>query len=52
MLLTRYTRFTRVVTQGRGVNAEETPYDDLATEVVREPIGTAVPKIVAELLAA
>jgi NAD-dependent deacetylase len=33
------------------VNAEETPYDDLATEVVREPIGTALPKIVAELLA-
>ena len=33
------------------VNAEETPYDDLATEVVREPIGSALPKIVAELLA-
>ena len=34
------------------VNAEETPYDALATEVVREPIGTAVPRIVADLLAA
>jgi NAD-dependent deacetylase len=33
------------------VNAEETPYDELATEVVREPIGTALPRIVAEILA-
>jgi len=28
------------------VNAEPTPYDDSATEVVREPIGTAVPALV------
>ncbi|MET8779518.1 Sir2 family NAD-dependent protein deacetylase [Nocardia sp. NPDC050713] len=34
------------------VNAEPTPYDDLATEVVREPIGTAVPRLVAEILGA
>ena len=34
------------------VNNEETPYDALATEVIREPIGEAVPKIVADLLAA
>lgn len=34
------------------VNAEETPYDLIATEVIREPIGTALPRIVAELLAA
>ncbi|MFF4962373.1 SIR2 family NAD-dependent protein deacylase [Streptomyces sp. NPDC001222] len=27
------------------VNAEPTPYDDLADEVVREPIGTALPRI-------
>ncbi|RZU34710.1 NAD-dependent deacetylase [Streptomyces sp. BK022] len=27
------------------VNAEPTPYDDLADEVVREPIGTALPKL-------
>ncbi|MEV0296137.1 Sir2 family NAD-dependent protein deacetylase [Nocardia sp. NPDC050710] len=33
------------------VNAEPTPYDAIATEVVNEPIGTAVPRIVAELLA-
>jgi NAD-dependent deacetylase len=33
------------------VNNEDTPYDLIATEVVREPIGTAVPRIVAELLA-
>jgi NAD-dependent deacetylase len=33
------------------VNNEETPYDLIATEVVREPIGTAVPRIVAEILA-
>jgi NAD-dependent deacetylase len=34
------------------VNNEETPYDDLATEVIRDPIGEAVPRIVAELIAA
>ncbi|MBF6297010.1 Sir2 family NAD-dependent protein deacetylase [Nocardia amamiensis] len=33
------------------VNAEPTPYDELATEIVREPIGTAVPRLVAEILA-
>jgi len=33
------------------VNNEETPYDYLASEVIREPIGEAVPRIVAELLA-
>ncbi|MFJ2303823.1 SIR2 family NAD-dependent protein deacylase [Streptomyces sp. NPDC087787] len=27
------------------VNAEPTPYDDIADEVVREPIGTALPKL-------
>ncbi|OIJ63823.1 SIR2 family NAD-dependent protein deacylase [Streptomyces mangrovisoli] len=27
------------------VNAEPTPYDDLADEVVREPIGTSLPRI-------
>ncbi|MGX1248889.1 NAD-dependent SIR2 family protein deacetylase [Streptomyces ambofaciens] len=27
------------------VNAEPTPYDDLADEVVREPIGTALPAL-------
>ncbi|MGV9820751.1 SIR2 family NAD-dependent protein deacylase [Nocardia xishanensis] len=32
------------------VNAEPTPYDDIATEVIREPIGTAVPRLVAEIL--
>jgi NAD-dependent deacetylase len=31
------------------VNRDPTPYDDLADEVVREPIGTAVPRIVAAL---
>lgn len=34
------------------VNAEETPYDGFATEIVREPIGTALPRLVAELVAA
>ncbi|ACU75929.1 Silent information regulator protein Sir2 [Catenulispora acidiphila DSM 44928] len=34
------------------VNNEPTPYDPLATEVIREPIGEAVPRIVAELIAA
>ncbi|MFE9580582.1 NAD-dependent deacetylase [Nocardia sp. NPDC006044] len=33
------------------VNNEATPYDSLATELVREPIGTAVPRLVAEILA-
>ncbi|WP_433525360.1 SIR2 family NAD-dependent protein deacylase [Nocardia pseudovaccinii] len=33
------------------VNAEPTPYDGIATEVVREPIGTALPRLVAEMLA-
>ncbi|WP_107658795.1 SIR2 family NAD-dependent protein deacylase [Nocardia suismassiliense] len=32
------------------VNAEPTPYDSMATEIVREPIGTAVPRLVAEIL--
>jgi len=32
------------------VNRDPTPYDTLATELVREPIGTAVPKIAAALL--
>ncbi|MDQ0790275.1 NAD-dependent deacetylase [Streptomyces sp. B3I8] len=31
------------------VNAEPTPYDDLADEVVREPIGTALPRLLREL---
>ncbi|MFJ8928825.1 SIR2 family NAD-dependent protein deacylase [Streptomyces sp. NPDC102364] len=31
------------------VNAEPTPYDDVADEVVREPIGTAVPRLLREL---
>ena len=34
------------------VNNEPTPYDDLATEVVREPISEALPRIAAELGAA
>jgi NAD-dependent deacetylase len=33
------------------VNNEDTPYDLVATEVIREPIGTAVPRLVADLLA-
>ena len=33
------------------VNADATPYDGLAAEVIREPIGTAVPRIAAQLLA-
>ncbi|MGW7239443.1 SIR2 family NAD-dependent protein deacylase [Streptomyces sp. NPDC054804] len=33
------------------VNAEPTPYDDRADEIVREPIGTALPKLLAELRA-
>lgn len=31
------------------VNAEPTPYDDLADETVREPIGTALPTLLEEL---
>jgi NAD-dependent deacetylase len=31
------------------VNAEPTPYDDRADEVVREPIGTALPKLLRRL---
>lgn len=34
------------------VNRDPTPYDDLATELIREPIGTAVPRIAAGLLGA
>jgi NAD-dependent deacetylase len=34
------------------VNNEPTPYDDLATEVIREPISQALPRIVALLTAA
>jgi NAD-dependent deacetylase len=33
------------------VNAEPTPYDRLATEVFQEPIGEALPRIAAELIA-
>jgi NAD-dependent deacetylase len=33
------------------VNRDETPYDDLADEVVREPIGVALPRIAAALAA-
>jgi NAD-dependent deacetylase len=33
------------------VNAEPTPYDDQADELVREPIGTALPAILARLVA-
>ncbi|MFC1439560.1 Sir2 family NAD-dependent protein deacetylase [Streptacidiphilus sp. N1-10] len=32
------------------VNAEPTPYDDRAAEVIREPIGTAVPALVRRLV--
>jgi NAD-dependent deacetylase len=31
------------------VNAEPTPYDDLADEVVREPLGTSLPRLLREL---
>jgi NAD-dependent deacetylase len=34
------------------VNRDATPYDGLAAEVVREPIGTAIPRIVAQLMRA
>ncbi|MGW4771998.1 SIR2 family NAD-dependent protein deacylase [Nocardia sp. NPDC004278] len=33
------------------VNAEPTPYDGIATEVIREPIGIALPRLVSEILA-
>jgi NAD-dependent deacetylase len=33
------------------VNADPTPYDGLATEVIREPIGTAIPRLAARLMA-
>lgn len=33
------------------VNAEPTPYDELADEVVREPIGTALPALLKHLVA-
>ncbi|AUG77790.1 NAD-dependent deacetylase [Kitasatospora sp. MMS16-BH015] len=33
------------------VNAEETPYDHLAEEVIREPISTALPALVGRVLA-
>jgi NAD-dependent deacetylase len=33
------------------VNAEPTPYDDVAHEVIREPIGTALPQLLASLRA-
>jgi len=33
------------------VNAEPTPYDDLADEVIREPIGTALPQLLRQLSA-
>jgi NAD-dependent deacetylase len=31
------------------LHAEPTPYDDLADEVIREPIGTALPQLLARL---
>jgi NAD-dependent deacetylase len=34
------------------INRDPTPYDPIATEVIREPIGLAVPRIAGELLAA
>ncbi|MBP2326153.1 NAD-dependent deacetylase [Kibdelosporangium banguiense] len=33
------------------INRDPTPYDRIATEVIREPIGTAVPKVCAEIMA-
>jgi NAD-dependent deacetylase len=33
------------------VNAEPTPYDDFAAELIRDPIGEAVPHLVARLTA-
>ena len=32
------------------VNAQPTPYDSLADEIVREPIGTALPRMVQLLI--
>ena len=34
------------------VNRDPTPYDGLAAEVIREPIGTAVPRLTAQLMRA
>jgi NAD-dependent deacetylase len=34
------------------VNRDPTPYDRAATAVIRDPIGTAVPRIAGQLLAA
>jgi NAD-dependent deacetylase len=34
------------------VNAEPTPYDDLAAELVREPISEAIPRLLHDLTAA
>jgi NAD-dependent deacetylase len=34
------------------VNRDPTPYDDVAVEVIREPIGAAVPRLCAALSAA
>jgi NAD-dependent deacetylase len=34
------------------INRDPTPYDGLATEVIRDPIGTAVPRLAAQLMAA
>jgi NAD-dependent deacetylase len=34
------------------VNRDATPYDGLAAEVIREPIGTAIPRIAAQLMRA
>lgn len=33
------------------INRDPTPYDRIAAEVIREPIGTAVPRICAEIMA-
>ncbi len=33
------------------VNAQPTPYDDIATRIIRDPIGLALPALVAELTA-
>ena len=43
---TRFTTYERVEAARLViVNAEPTPYDDRADEVVREPIGTALPQL-------
>ena len=34
------------------VNRDPTPYDDLATEIIREPIGSALPRMADQLLSA